>query len=101
MAIVIKLGRGGAIAYTKEGSCRIDSVSVENPVDVTGAGDAFDAGFNMCLVAGCSIGQSLFLASVAGAAKTLRRGSSNMPSLIDIIQLSSVTGSSTRPADFD
>ena len=82
--LVVKHGRGGASLYDGRGGC----IRVQAPrgrvVDVTGAGDAFDAAFNATLLAGFDPGEALRLAVAAGSAKVERRGSSNMPSLRDV-----------------
>lgn len=85
--IVVKKGRGGAIARTRNNEYEVDPPIILKPVDVTGAGDAFDAAFNVCQTYGCSVVESLKFAVAAGAAKVLRRGSSNMPSLEDIVMI--------------
>jgi len=84
--VVIKLGEGGAVAYSREGVYRAKPVRIEGLVDVTGAGDVFDAAFNLCWAAGCSIESSLEFAVLVGAIKTIRRGSSNAPSREDILE---------------
>ena len=42
--VVMKLGRLGAVARKGDKKVRVDAISI-NPVDTTGAGDSFDAGF--------------------------------------------------------
>ncbi len=84
--VVIKLGEEGAIAYSRDGVYRARPVRLEGLVDVTGAGDVFDAAFNLCWAAGCGIESSLEFAVLVGAIKTTRRGSSNAPSRQDILE---------------
>lgn len=84
-AVVVKKGRGGAKAYSRTGVYEVDPPRIPEPLDVTGAGDAFDAAFNTCTLIGCGLEESLRFAVAAGTAKVLRRGSSNMPGLEDII----------------
>lgn len=85
--IVIKKGRGGARAYTRNNEYEVDPPTVPKPVDVTGAGDAFDAAFNVCIISGCDVLESLKFAVAAGAAKVLKKGSSNMPDLHEILRM--------------
>lgn len=59
--IVQTLGKDGSRIITKEGETFIPGVKVENPVDTTGAGDAYRAGFYAALFRGYSM-------EVAGAA---------------------------------
>ena len=84
--VVIKLGEGGAVAYSRDGVYRASPIRLEGLVDVTGAGDVFDAAFNLCWAAGCGIESSLEFAVLVGAIKTIRRGSSNTPSRQDILE---------------
>ena len=84
--VVVKLGEGGAEAYTRDGVYRARPVRLGELVDVTGAGDVFDAGFNLCWAAGCSVESSLEFAVLVGAIKTTRRGSSNAPSRQEILE---------------
>ncbi len=87
--VVVKLGRGGARAYTKRSVYHVEPCPARRVVDTTGAGDAFDAAFNYCMLQGCSIETALAYASAAGSAKVSRRGSSNMPSKDEIDELAS------------
>jgi ribokinase len=78
--VVIKKGSGGAHVYTREASLEAKPPRIQQtPVDVTGAGDAFDAAFNVWLLETGSVELALRAAVAAGAAKVVRRGSSNMP----------------------
>jgi len=78
--VVVKQGRGGATLYTRSRVLVAEPPRVEDVVDVTGAGDAFDAAFNVAILAGASDEEALRWAVAAGAAKVSRRGSVNMPS---------------------
>ncbi|MCE4623029.1 MAG: PfkB family carbohydrate kinase, partial [Desulfurococcales archaeon] len=80
-------GKGGARAYTRNNEYEVDPPTVPKPVDVTGAGDAFDAAFNVCIISGCDVLESLKFAVAAGAAKILKKGSSNMPDLHEILRM--------------
>jgi len=78
--VIVKLGQGGAVAYTRGGKVSVPPCNARRVVDATGAGDAFDAAFNYCVLEGCSIPDALAVASAAGSVKVELRGSSNMPS---------------------
>lgn len=78
--LIVKKGRGGAVLFSKDGKVHnIDSFHVDRPVDVTGAGDAFDAAFNVWLLETGDPATALRAAVAAGSVKTLKRGSSSMP----------------------
>ncbi len=76
--VVVKHGAGGATLISEEQILTGIPPKVET-VDVTGAGDAFDAAFNVWMIETGDMVESLRAAVAAGAAKTVRRGSSNMP----------------------
>ncbi|MEB3773870.1 MAG: carbohydrate kinase family protein, partial [Desulfurococcales archaeon] len=86
--VVVKAGVEGAYAVGDNGV-----VYMANPpprvrvVDVTGAGDSFNAAFLVWLKSGRSIGESLRAGVAAGTAKVARMGSSNMPSLAEVVEL--------------
>ncbi len=82
--VVVKHGRGGASLYSERGCIRVDAPRNPRVVDVTGAGDAFDAAFNAAVLAGMEPGEALRVAVAAGSAKVSRLGSSNMPSLGEV-----------------
>ena len=77
--VVVKRGEGGAIAYTPDSVIEARLFRAPQVIDVTGAGDAFDAAFNAWLLETGSVEIALKAAVSAGAAKVLRRGSANMP----------------------
>ncbi|MCE4625102.1 MAG: PfkB family carbohydrate kinase [Desulfurococcales archaeon] len=79
--IVVKQGERGALMFTVDEIVKaIIRESPPLPVDVTGAGDAFDAAFNVWLLEGRGLSEALRAAVSAGMAKVARRGSANMPS---------------------
>jgi len=84
--IVVKQGRGGATLFNGERTIIAEPPRVYEVVDVTGAGDAFDAAFNVALLAGASDEEALRWAVAAGAAKVSRRGSINMPSPNEVLR---------------
>ena len=83
--VIVKLGGGGAVAVDSSGvSCKAPAPPIGEPVDVTGAGDAFDAAFNIWYYGTGDLEYSLRIGVAAGAAKTLRRGSSSMPTIEEV-----------------
>jgi ribokinase len=86
--VVVKYGRGGAAlvdSYGVLGSA--EPPAVGEIVDVTGAGDAFDAAFNVWLLWKGDPLEALRAGVAAGAAKVSRRGSSNMPHAEEVAAL--------------
>jgi ribokinase len=77
-AVIVTLGREGAMWFSATGSTEIPPLPVE-PVDTTGAGDAFCGAFCARLAAGDPIGTALSWAAVAGALATTVAGA--VPSL--------------------
>ena len=72
--VVVKLGSKGALAVEPDGGLvRVPALPV-TPLDTTGAGDAFDAGFLRTWLDGGSIADALRLGAVCGALSTLQRG---------------------------
>jgi len=72
--VVVKQGAGGALACRAEGDAiRVPAMPVD-PIDTTGAGDAFDAGFLRAWLGGAGIAESLELAAACGALSTRRVG---------------------------
>ncbi len=82
--VVVKQGMGGAFLVRRDEVIVVDPPRGIEVVDVTGAGDAFDAAFNIWFNAGATLEDSLRAAVAAGAAKVGRRGSSNMPTLDEV-----------------
>lgn len=77
-AVVITLGAQGALLL-RPGQCHHAApISIE-PVDTTGAGDAFMAGLATCLGSGLSLEESTRFANVVGALSTTKPGA--MPSM--------------------
>ncbi|MGH3319634.1 MAG: carbohydrate kinase family protein [Streptosporangiaceae bacterium] len=72
--VAVKLGAGGAMAASRCGSpVRVPAADVR-PVDSTGAGDAFCAGFLAAYVAGVSLGDCLAEAVALGGRAVTRPG---------------------------
>jgi ribokinase len=71
--VVVTLGPAGCVWAWSSGFEHVPAPVVE-PVDTTGAGDAFNGGIAVALARGEGLAQALPLATRAGAASTLRRG---------------------------
>ena len=72
-AVVVKLGADGALAIAGDDAIRVAGTPVE-PVDSTGAGDSFDAGFLAARLNGESLAGALALGCACGALSTRRPG---------------------------
>lgn len=72
--VAVKLGPAGALAVTADGGvARVAAVPVE-PVDTTGAGDSFDAGFLAAWLAGRPLDACLAIGAACGALSTRAAG---------------------------
>ncbi len=72
--VAVKLGAGGALACRADGPIvRVPAMPIE-PVDTTGAGDSFNAGFLRAWLDGEDVRESLELGVVCGALSTRRAG---------------------------
>ena len=73
-AVVVKRGSLGATGRKGRETVRVDALRVD-PIDTTGAGDSFDAGFVYCFVGkGESLGASVRFANAVGALSCLYIG---------------------------
>jgi sugar/nucleoside kinase (ribokinase family) len=72
--VVVKLGSQGALAVEPDGGLVRAPALPVTPIDTTGAGDAFDAGFLRTWLDDGSIADALRLGAVCGALSTLQRG---------------------------
>ncbi len=72
-AVVVKLGREGAIAIRSKEKFRSPALSVTS-VDPVGAGDSFDAGFLHQYIRGADLPTCLAFGNLAGAFSTTRPG---------------------------
>lgn len=68
--VAVKQGADGALAATVDGQLLRCAVAPVTPVDTTGAGDSFDAGFVAGWLAGRSVPDCLALGVVCGALST-------------------------------
>jgi len=71
--VVVKLGPQGSAAWI-DGECRIVPSIPVTPVDTTGAGDCFNAGFLYGFLRGIPLPECLRIANVCGALSTLAAG---------------------------
>lgn len=79
--VALKLGPQGSAALADGGLRAVESIAV-NPVDTTGAGDCFDAGFLYAFLRGLPIEQSLRYGNICGALSTEAAGGiAGFPSL--------------------
>ena len=84
--VVVKRGADGASARAASGSCHRAARAVE-PVDTTGAGDAFDAGFLHAWLEGRPLDRCLALGNACGALAVTRRGGADgLPSLATLAE---------------
>jgi sugar/nucleoside kinase (ribokinase family) len=75
---VVKLGKQGSIAITKESQTHMPSIEVE-VVDTTAAGDCFNAGFIFGLLQGYPIREALLAGNICGALSVTAPGWENAP----------------------
>ena len=70
---MVKLGTAGALAVADRETVTAAATPVE-PIDSTGAGDSFDAGFLAARLDGASMTEALALACACGALSTRAAG---------------------------
>ncbi len=83
--VVVKLGKDGSYILTKDSAEYIPAFQVKNPVDTTGAGDAYAAGFITSLIRGYNLRKAALYASAVAALKIMRLGSHEVPSHEEVI----------------
>ncbi|ARM75082.1 PfkB family carbohydrate kinase [Acidianus manzaensis] len=81
---VIKMGKDGAMVKGDE-ECYSSGVNV-NVIDTTGAGDVFDAAFNVSVLNSNNIEDSLKFAIVSSALKVTRIGGIGSPKLEEVVK---------------
>lgn len=98
--IVMKNGREGAASFSrKKSECLQVSAIPIIPVDTTGAGDAFDAGFLSAFVQGHPLTTCLQVGAVCGGLTTTTRGGATAtPALLEVNQWLSKLPSSAGAA---
>lgn len=82
---VVKMGEKGAFVATRGGEASMGSAFKVPVVDVTGAGDAFDAAFLSCRMKGIDLDRSIEFANATGAlCVTVRGDVEAIPSFSDV-----------------
>ncbi|WXG47495.1 MAG: sugar kinase [Candidatus Atabeyarchaeum deiterrae] len=84
--VVVKRGAHGCTVATRERSVDIPAFKVK-PVDTTGAGDVFNAGFVYAYLRGKPLPECAKYGNAAGALKTLRSGCDAIPDLKSVESL--------------
>lgn len=77
--VLITLGEDGSLLVTAEGEHRIPIYKVENVVDTTGAGDAFNSAFVSCIYKGMAPLEAADFASAVAALSVTKVGAQSMP----------------------
>ncbi len=83
--IVMKDGKNGAVAHRADVRERVTALPV-TPVDTTGAGDAFDAGFLHAFVQGMPLQTCLQFGSICGALTTTAVGGATAAPTLEEVQ---------------
>jgi len=83
--IVLKQGKRGATAVSRDHRESVSALPVD-PVDTTGAGDSFDAGFLFRYAQGAALNQCLQYGSVCGALSTTRVGGATAAPTIEEVE---------------
>ncbi len=82
--VIMKDGANGAVAHGKSTRINVPTVAVE-PVDTTGAGDSFDAGFIYGLINGYDLKTNMRYGTVCGAlTTTVVGGATGTPTLEEV-----------------
>jgi 2-dehydro-3-deoxygluconokinase len=83
--VAVKMGDRGAYVATKDGEASMGPAFKVPVVDVTGAGDAFDAAFLSCRMKGFDLDRAIEFANAAGAlCVTVRGDVEAIPSFSDV-----------------
>ncbi len=83
--VVIKLGSKGALAKSHGQVVQLPAFKIK-PVDLTGVGESFDAGFLFAQLNGLDLRKSLLIANAAGALSTQGLGGATTQATFDEIQ---------------
>ncbi|MBE3597880.1 MAG: carbohydrate kinase family protein [Limnochordaceae bacterium] len=95
--VVVKRGKDGAFAVSRDGRLVESPPFRVDPVDTTGAGDAFDAGFIVQWLAGAPVENRLAFANACGAiATTYPGGTPGFPSLERVMEFMAQRGRGIR-----
>ncbi len=83
--IVVKMGKKGAKVITQDNEeCVVEPLEVEKVVDTTGAGDTFDAAFNISILEDRNVERALQLATIASGLKIIKIGGISSPTLEEV-----------------
>ncbi len=92
--VVVTLGALGCVRVHGSGTVHLPAPQIE-PVDTTGAGDAFNGGLAVALAGGARLAEALRQAILAGTAATLRPGAgAAMPAPEDLARLAEASSAS-------
>ncbi|AEM38766.1 PfkB domain protein [Pyrolobus fumarii 1A] len=78
--MLIRLGARGSLLVSNGRALHTRVCKLGEPVDTTGAGDAFNAYFNAWIAEGNEVEEALEVASIAAGLKVLKRGAQSIPS---------------------
>jgi sugar/nucleoside kinase (ribokinase family) len=85
--VVVTLGSRGSAVYTREGRIRIPRIRPRRVVDVTGAGDAYRAGFYAGVARGFDLRRCGILASAVASFVVEKKGTqSNLPTWSQVLR---------------
>lgn len=82
--VVLKQGADGAAARKGDDHCHVPALPDLQPVDTTGAGDCFNAGFLSGWLRGESLERCLQRGNIVGGLSTLARGTQHTPALAEV-----------------
>ena len=74
---IVTMGQKGVVAVSNEETICLPAFELQNAVDSTGAGDAFNGGFAARIVAGASLREALLFASAGAALCVTRYGAAD------------------------
>lgn len=72
--LIVTLGPDGALLVSEQGSERISTKPVENPVDICGAGDSFSSGSALALAAGASPSEAVQFGNLVTSVTIMKKG---------------------------
>ena len=82
ITVALKQGPFGALGLTRQEALHVAAMAVD-PVDTTGAGDSFDAGFLYGWLQGLTLSRCLEIASICGSQSTLGKGGTGSQPTVD------------------
>ncbi|ABW00997.1 carbohydrate kinase family protein [Caldivirga maquilingensis] len=89
--LIITLGPGGAVSFTKDGAKLVEAFKVA-PIDTTGAGDVFAASYVFAKLIGLDRVSRLIFANAAASIKVTRRGARAGPSFSEVLEFLRTVG---------